>query len=104
MLNASAAQLSVQQNADMRRISAMAALIALPTILVGAYGMNFDHMQELTWRYGTAVLTVIVVVCALDPACGHAKGNLLALDFNGQQQYPPRRGGPRFGCHRDCMR
>ncbi|WP_282797810.1 magnesium and cobalt transport protein CorA [Streptomyces sp. CC224B] len=66
MLHASIAQLSVQQNADMRRISAMAALIAVPTMAVGVYGMNFDHMPELTWRYGyPAVLTVIVSVCAL---------------------------------------
>lgn len=66
MLNASIAQLSVQQNADMRRISAMAALIAVPTMIVGVYGMNFDHMPELTWRYGyPAVLTVIVLVCTV---------------------------------------
>ncbi|MFF6953013.1 magnesium and cobalt transport protein CorA [Streptomyces iakyrus] len=66
ILNASTAQLSVQQNSDMRRISAMAALIAVPTMVAGVYGMNFDHMPELTWRYGyPAVLTVIVVVCTL---------------------------------------
>ncbi|MFH8418561.1 magnesium and cobalt transport protein CorA [Streptomyces collinus] len=66
ILNASSAQLSVQQNADMRRISAMAALIAVPTMVVGVYGMNFDHMPELTWRYGyPAILTVIGVVCTL---------------------------------------
>jgi magnesium transporter len=66
MLNASIAQLSVQQNADMRRISAFAALIAVPTMVVGVYGMNFDHMPELTWRYGyPAVLTVTVLVCTV---------------------------------------
>ncbi|MER8226481.1 magnesium and cobalt transport protein CorA [Streptomyces sp. NPDC094143] len=66
ILNATIAQLSVQQNSDMRKISAMAALIAVPTMVVGVYGMNFDHMPELTWRYGyPAVLTVIVVACTL---------------------------------------
>ncbi|MFF5447945.1 magnesium and cobalt transport protein CorA [Streptomyces sp. NPDC012888] len=66
MLNASIAQLGVQQNADMRKISAMAALIAVPTLIVGVYGMNFDHMPELTWRYGyPGVLTVIVLVCTV---------------------------------------
>jgi magnesium transporter len=66
LLNASTAQLSVRQNADMRRISAMAALLAVPTMVVGVYGMNFDHTPELTWRYGyPAVLTVIVLVCTL---------------------------------------
>lgn len=66
MLNASIAQLSVQQNSDMRKISAMAALIAVPTMIVGVYGMNFDYMPELGWRYGyPAVLTVILVVCTV---------------------------------------
>ncbi|MFI8165575.1 magnesium and cobalt transport protein CorA [Streptomyces sp. NPDC085931] len=66
ILNATIAQLSVQQNSDMRKISAMAALIAVPTLVVGIYGMNFDHMPELTWRYGyPAVLTVIAVACTL---------------------------------------
>ncbi|MFD7246815.1 magnesium and cobalt transport protein CorA [Streptomyces massasporeus] len=66
ILNASTAQLSVRQNSDMRRISAMAALIAVPTMVAGVYGMNFEHMPELTWRYGyPAVLTVIAVVCTL---------------------------------------
>ncbi len=47
MLTAGIAQLGVQQNADMRRISAWAALIAVPTMIVGIYGMNFEHMPEL---------------------------------------------------------
>ncbi|MER5967229.1 magnesium and cobalt transport protein CorA [Streptomyces sp. NPDC002057] len=66
MLSASIAQLGVQQNADMRRISAWAALVAVPTMVVGIYGMNFDHMPELRSPYGyPAVLTVIVIACAV---------------------------------------
>ncbi|WP_327122195.1 magnesium and cobalt transport protein CorA [Streptomyces sp. NBC_01341] len=66
MLNASIAQLGVQQNADMRRISAWAALIAVPTMVVGIYGMNFEHMPELKSPYGyPAVLTVIAVACTV---------------------------------------
>ena len=45
-------KISMQQNSDMRRISAGAALIAVPTMIVGIYGMNFDSMPELHWRYG----------------------------------------------------
>ncbi|MFI7235538.1 magnesium and cobalt transport protein CorA [Streptomyces cyaneofuscatus] len=64
MLSASIAQLGVQQNADMRRISAWAALVAVPTMLVGVYGMNFEYMPELRSPYGyPAVLTVIAVAC-----------------------------------------
>ncbi|MET9318837.1 magnesium and cobalt transport protein CorA [Streptomyces sp. NPDC003038] len=66
MLSASIAQLGVQQNADMRRISAWAALIAVPTMVVGIYGMNFEYMPELKSPYGyPAVLTVIAVACTV---------------------------------------
>lgn len=66
MLAAGIAQLNVRQNADMRRISAWAALVALPTLVVGIYGMNFDYMPELRATYGyPAVLAVIALTCAL---------------------------------------
>ncbi|MEU3907870.1 CorA family divalent cation transporter [Streptomyces goshikiensis] len=64
MLGASIAQLGVQQNADMRRISAWAALIAVPTLIVGVYGMNFEYMPELKSPYGyPAVWIVMVIAC-----------------------------------------
>ncbi|MGW7344986.1 CorA family divalent cation transporter [Streptomyces sp. NPDC054854] len=66
MLSASIAQLGVQQNADMRRISAWAALIAVPTMIVGIYGMNFDHMPELDSPYGyPAVWILIITACTV---------------------------------------
>ncbi|MFD7094055.1 magnesium and cobalt transport protein CorA [Streptomyces xanthophaeus] len=66
MLSASIAQLGVQQNADMRRISAWAALIAVPTMIVGVYGMNFDHMPELKSPYGyPAVWAFMAIVCTV---------------------------------------
>jgi magnesium transporter len=46
------ASISVQQNDDMRKISAWVAIVAVPTMVAGIYGMNFDHMPELHWRYG----------------------------------------------------
>jgi magnesium transporter len=51
-LNANLAQQGVQQNEDMRRISAWAAVITVPTLLAGIWGMNFRHMPELDWRIG----------------------------------------------------
>jgi magnesium transporter len=64
VLNANLAQVSVQQNEDMRRISAWVAIAAVPTAIAGIYGMNFDHMPELRWQYGyPAVLTLMVVIC-----------------------------------------
>ena len=65
-LQANLTQVTVRQNADMRRISAWVAILAVPTMIAGIYGMNFEHMPELSWRYGyPAVLAVIVLVCGL---------------------------------------
>jgi magnesium transporter len=46
------ARISVQQNDDMRKISAGAALVVVPTLIAGIYGMNFHHMPELEWQLG----------------------------------------------------
>ena len=46
------ARIQVAQNEDMRKISAWVAIAAVGTLIAGIYGMNFDHMPELRWRYG----------------------------------------------------
>ena len=46
------AQISIQQNDDMRKISAAVGLVAAPTLVAGIYGMNFTHMPELSWVFG----------------------------------------------------
>jgi magnesium transporter len=46
------AQISIQQNDDMRKISAAVGLVAAPTLVAGIYGMNFRHMPELAWQLG----------------------------------------------------
>ncbi|GAA2752320.1 magnesium and cobalt transport protein CorA [Kitasatospora cinereorecta] len=64
ILDASMARLSVQQSTDMRRISAWAALAAVPTMVAGVYGMNFDYMPELRWTFGyPAVVAFTAIVC-----------------------------------------
>ena len=63
-LHANLTQVSVRQNEDMRKISAWVAILAVPTMIAGIYGMNFEHMPELEWRFSyPAVLAVIAVVC-----------------------------------------
>ena len=52
ILDANAAQVGVRQNDDMRKISAWVAIAAVPTAICAVYGMNFDHMPELHWRFG----------------------------------------------------
>lgn len=64
ILSAHLAQIGVQQNNDMRRISAWVAIVAAPTAMASIYGMNFDVMPELTWRYGYfVILGVMATVC-----------------------------------------
>jgi magnesium transporter len=64
VLNAHLAQITVQQNSDMRKISAWVAIAAVPTMIAGIYGMNFEHMPELKWQYGYfIVLAVMAVTC-----------------------------------------
>jgi magnesium transporter len=48
-LSAHLTQVNVRQNDDMRKISAWVAMAAVPTMIAGIYGMNFDHMPELHW-------------------------------------------------------
>jgi magnesium transporter len=64
VLSANLALVTVRQNEDIRRISAIVAIVAVPTLMAGIYGMNFDHMPELGWRFGyPLVLAVMAAVC-----------------------------------------
>ncbi|NGO70043.1 magnesium and cobalt transport protein CorA [Streptomyces boncukensis] len=64
ILQANLAQATVAQNEDMRKITAWAAIFAVPTMIAGIYGMNFEYMPELKWKYGyPAVLALIVGIC-----------------------------------------
>jgi magnesium transporter len=66
LVSANLAQVSVKQNEDMRKISAWVAIVSVPTMVAGVYGMNFEHMPELHWRYSYPVVIVLVVcVCLL---------------------------------------
>jgi magnesium transporter len=64
ILQASLARTSVAQNEDMRKISSWAGIIATPTLIAGIYGMNFEHMPELSWRFGYPLcLLVMLSIC-----------------------------------------
>ncbi|MGH3991139.1 MAG: magnesium/cobalt transporter CorA [Pseudonocardiaceae bacterium] len=64
LVNAALAKITLQQNTDMRKISAWVAIVAVPTMIAGIYGMNFDYMPELKWRYGYfMVLGLMAVAC-----------------------------------------
>lgn len=67
VLSAHLAQMGVRQNDDMRKISAWAAMAAVPTMVAGIYGMNFEHMPELgyVWAYPAVVLLMTGAVLGL---------------------------------------
>jgi len=64
-LDANLSIISVSQNKDTKRLAAWAAIIAVPTALAGIYGMNFEFMPELGWRFGYVVaLGTMAVLCS----------------------------------------
>ncbi|RLL68773.1 magnesium and cobalt transport protein CorA [Streptomyces sp. Z26] len=64
ILQANLAQATVAQNEDMRKITSWAAIFAVPTMIAGIYGMNFEHMPETEWTYGyPSVLALTAVIC-----------------------------------------
>jgi magnesium transporter len=64
-LEAQLSLMSVAQSEHMKRLAAWAAMIAVPTMIAGIYGMNFEHMPELSWRYGyLGSLFVMALACA----------------------------------------
>jgi magnesium transporter len=67
VLQANLALVSVNQNEVVKKISAVAGVIAVPTFIASVYGMNFEHMPELHWRFGypLCLLVMAVMVVAL---------------------------------------
>jgi magnesium transporter len=59
------AQISIQQNDDMRKISAAAGIIVAPTVVGSIYGMNFDHMPELHWALGYPFAVGLMLLSSL---------------------------------------
>ncbi|GAA3248978.1 magnesium/cobalt transporter CorA [Nonomuraea helvata] len=66
ILQAALARSNALANEDMRKISSWVAILAVPTMIAGIYGMNFDFMPEIhqVWGY-PAVLAVMVAACVL---------------------------------------
>lgn len=66
-LQAEIAQVQLQQNEDMRKITSYVALASIPTMVAGIYGMNFDFMPELHWKFGYPVVisSLLVITVAL---------------------------------------
>jgi magnesium transporter len=56
------ALVTMQENETTKRLAAYAALIGVPTMIAGVYGMNFEHMPELRWWLGYPLTILIMAV------------------------------------------
>jgi magnesium transporter len=56
--------ITVQESEVTKRLASYAALVAVPTMIAGVYGMNFQHMPELNWAWGYPA--TLVVMAAID--------------------------------------
>lgn len=64
ILEVNMTRVSIQQNEDMRKISAWAAVALVPTLIASIYGMNFDHIPALGWRHGYLVVVGLMLVAS----------------------------------------
>ncbi len=64
-LTAELAQVGLRQNEDMRKMSAWVAIVAVPTMIAGVYGMNFEHMPELGWVLGYPFALALMALSSL---------------------------------------
>ena len=53
--------ITIGENEVTKRLAGYAALVAVPTMIAGIYGMNFQHMPELGWLYGYPFALVMMV-------------------------------------------
>jgi magnesium transporter len=65
ILQARLAQVTVDQNNDMRKIAAWAGIAAVWTAIAGIYGMNFQFMPELAWKYGYPVVVTVMLTVSV---------------------------------------
>jgi magnesium transporter len=65
VLQANLSLVSVNQNEVVKRISAVAGIVAVPTFIASVYGMNFEHIPELHWRYGYPLCLAVMALVAL---------------------------------------
>ncbi len=75
IMQARLAQVTVDQNNDMRKIASWAAIAAVWTAIAGVYGMNFAVMPETEWKYGYPAMVGVMVACSF--------GNYRLLRRNG---------------------
>ena len=56
------ATITISESEVTKRLASYAALVAVPTMIAGIYGMNFKHMPELDWVLGYPMAIAAMVV------------------------------------------
>jgi magnesium transporter len=77
ILQAGLARASVADNEDMRKISGWVAIVVVPTLVAGIYGMNFDNMPELHWKYGYFVVLGVLLLIMISLYLGFKRNRWL---------------------------
>lgn len=67
LLDATLGMIAIEQNAIIKIFSIAAVVFLPPTLIASIYGMNFEYMPELGWRFGYPMAVVIMVLCAIFP-------------------------------------
>ncbi len=60
-------KIDFEQNRIFKILTVATICIALPTLVAGIYGMNFDNMPELQWAYGYPLVILVMILCAILP-------------------------------------
>jgi magnesium transporter len=61
-ISVSLSLITLQENEVTKRLAAYGALVAVPTLIAGIYGMNFEHMPEIRWEHGYPVSLIIMAI------------------------------------------
>ena len=77
ILQAGLARASVADNEDVRKISGWVAIVVVPTLVAGIYGMNFDNMPELQWEYGYFIVLGVMLLIMIGLYLGFKRNKWL---------------------------
>ena len=65
ILGVNLTMVGVQQNNQMQRISAWGAILVVPTLIAGIFGMNFEEAWWMNAKYGFEVMIVLMVLISV---------------------------------------
>ena len=67
LLDAALGLINIEQNTTMKFFAVVTVILMPPTLVGAIYGMNFEHMPELHWRFGYLFALVLMAISAVGP-------------------------------------